>query len=116
MAYLCIYMITLYDMTANVCGGVRLDNNVTVSYNGVRRDKWENAVKSGLLNKINRLYSECRSEMRLDYNNGKLTLAMWIKMPDSEMYSGHNDFAVENSELKSSAAEKLADIAEIIDR
>lgn len=105
-----------YDMTATVCGGVKLDNGVNLSYLGIRRDKWQNSVKSGLLNEINRLYSIWGSKMRLDYRKNKLTLAAWIKMPDCEMYENHNNFAVLNSELISSAAEKLADIAEILNR
>lgn len=105
-----------YDMTATVCGGVKLDNGVNLSYLGIRRDKWQNAVATGLLNEINRLYSAWGSQMRLDYRKEKLTLAAWIKMPDNEMYEGHNDFAVTNSELIASAAEKLADIAEILNR
>lgn len=36
-------------------------------------------------------------------------------MSDCEMYEGHNDFAVANSELISYAAEKLSEIAKIID-
>ncbi|MGN1193999.1 MAG: hypothetical protein ACI4SB_00790 [Acutalibacteraceae bacterium] len=105
-----------YDMNATVCGGVKLDNGVNLSYLGIRRDKWQNAVKSGLLNEINRLYTAWGSQMRLDYRKNKLTLAAWIKMPDCEMYEGHNDFAVTNSELISYAAETLTDIAAILDK
>lgn len=104
------------DMTDTVCGGVKLDNGVTLSCLGIRRDKWKNAVRSGLLNEVNRLYSDGLSEMRLDYSKGKLTLAAWIKMSDGEMYEGHNELAVTNSELISSAAEKLTDIAAALDR
>lgn len=104
-----------YDMTASVCGGVRLDNNVTVSYSGIRRDKWQSAVGSGLLNEISRLFSEWGSEMRLDYRKGMISLAAWIKMSDSEMYNGHNDFAANNSQMINFAAERLTDMAEIIE-
>ena len=54
--------------------------------------------------------------MRLDYRKNKLTLAVWKKMPDCEMYEGHNDFAVTKSELISYAAETLTDIAAALDR
>ena len=65
-----------YDMNATVCGGVKLDNGVTLSYLGIRRDKWQNAEKSGLLNEVNRIYSAWGSQMRLDYRKNKLTLAV----------------------------------------
>lgn len=104
-----------YDMTATVCEGVKLDNSVNLSCLGIRRDKWQNAMKSGLPDEINRLYSALRSKMRLDYSGEGLTLAVSIKMPDSEMYNGHNDFAIADSELIVYAADKLSAIARIID-
>ncbi|MGN0618088.1 MAG: hypothetical protein ACI4J7_03610 [Ruminiclostridium sp.] len=105
-----------YDMKATISGGKELDNNVTLSYSGVRRDKWQEAVNSGLTDIINRIYSDWGRGMRLDYSREKLTLAVWIKMPDNEMYEGHNDFAAANPELISSTAERLSEIAVIIDR
>lgn len=104
-----------YDMTATVCGGVKLDNNVTLSYLGIRRDKWKNAIKSGLSGEINNLYSAWGTKIRLDYGDGGLTLLVSIKMPDSEMYNGHNDFAITNSELIVYTADELSVIAKIID-
>ncbi|MGN0642436.1 MAG: hypothetical protein ACI4JJ_04760 [Huintestinicola sp.] len=104
-----------YDMTATVCGGVKFDNGVNLSYLGIRRDKWQNAVRSGLLKIVEQLYSDGLSEMRLDYLKGKLALAAWTKMSDCEMYEGHNDFAIANSELISSSAEKLSEISKTID-
>ncbi len=102
-------------MTATVCDGVKLDNNVTLSYLGIRWDKCQNAMRSGLPDKTSRLYSAWRSKMRLYYSDEVLTLAVPIKMPDSEMYNGHNDFAIANSKLIVYTADTLSVIAKIID-
>ncbi|MGN0675746.1 MAG: hypothetical protein ACI4KG_08325 [Oscillospiraceae bacterium] len=68
------------------------------------------------INIINHIFSSAGFGIQPILTKVKLTLAAWIKMPGCEMYEDHNDFAVLNSELISSAAEKLTDIAEILNR
>ena len=105
-----------YDMNALISGGVNIENNITISYNGVKRSQWQNAVDSGLCDEIEELYSILKLKFILDYEKGEFKLAIWIKMPDNEMYNGHNDFAVVNAEKLSSVAQKLCDIAYITDK
>jgi len=103
-----------YDINAPICGGLVIENNIKIYYNGVKRGQWQNAENSGLFNEINNLYSIIGSKFRLDCENNTLTLAVCRKMTDNEMYSGHNDFPIADSDSINSAAEKICDIADII--
>ncbi len=104
-----------FDMDSLISGGINLENNIIISYMGIKRGQWQNIVELGLCSEINQLYSILRSGFRLDYDSGRLSLALWIKMPDNEMYDGHNDFAISNADMLSSTAQKLSDIAYIIE-
>lgn len=37
-----------YDMNAPICGGLVIENNIKIYYNGVKRGQWQNAENSGL--------------------------------------------------------------------
>lgn len=104
-----------YDNNALISGGVNLDNNIIINYNGIKRWQWQKIINSKLTDEINNLYSLLKLKFRLDYENGNLQLAAWVKMTDDEMYMGHNDFPVSCSDMFSSAVQKLSDIADIID-
>lgn len=105
-----------YDSDALICGGVVIENNIKINYNGIKRGKWQNMTDSGLFDEINNLYSVIGSKFRLDCEKGLITLAVCKKMTDDEMYSGHNDFPIADFDSINAATEKICEIADIVNQ
>lgn len=103
-----------YDMNASVSGGYVKENICSVTYGGIQRRRWQKIEESGVLSEIEELFGESCAKMHLFFSEGKLTLAVSMKMSDGEMYDGHNDLAAENPRITEYAAKVVAELAELL--